>query len=65
MLPPPPSRSPGGDTGNCIKVSAETSTAIYLGQLDGEECAARLTSREDPLTQLYEVSQLGNLSAVE
>ncbi|PRW50935.1 Patatin-like phospholipase domain-containing 2 [Chlorella sorokiniana] len=45
---------PGGDTANCIKVSAETSTAIHLGQLSGEECAAKLDTREEAVTQLYQ-----------
>lgn len=59
LTPPAPSPcSPKGDTTNCIKVSAETTTAISLGQLPGEECAAKYGSREEAVTELYQVCQL-------
>lgn len=58
LLPNPFCCSPGGNTANCIKVSAETTTAIALGQLQGAECEAKLVSREDPVTQLYQVTAL-------
>ena len=49
---------PGGDTDNCVKVSAQTTAAVETDALPGPECAGKCPTRQDTVNTLYQAREV-------